>query len=189
MRYGVDARKSAIDRALRGRALRRCAIGRSIPREAGDAEHVPRGDGVIMSVVGSGSPESALSATDARDGRPVSVVLWRIGWGALLFFTAAFALNHLGVFYIASSTDEQQMFELFGMLHLLALVILLIPYRRREWWAWLAMWIAIVPVALVLVFVPDVLGAVYFGSAAVMAVAQFLTLPDFRRVASSHRAG
>ena len=100
------------------------------------------------------------------------------------------ALNHLGgVLYIASSTDEQQLFELFGMLHLLALVILLIPYRRREWWAWLAMWIAIVPVALVLVFVPDVLGAVYFGSAAVMSVAQFLALPDFRRVASFHRAG
>ncbi len=120
----------------------------------------------------------------------MSVVLWRIGWGALLFFTVAFALNHLaGVLYIASSTDEQQLFELFGMLHLLALVILLIPYRRREWWAWLAMWLAIVPVALVLVFVPGVLGAVYFGSAAVMSVAQFLALPDFRRVASPHRAG
>jgi hypothetical protein len=51
------------------------------------------------------------------------------------------------------------------------------------------MWIAIVPVALVLVFIPDVLGAVYFGSAAVMAVAQFLCLPDIRRVASSRRAG
>ena len=143
-----------------------------------------------MSVVGSRSPESAPSAPDAGGGRLVSVVLWRIGWGALLFFTVAFALNHFaGVFYITSSTDEQQMFELFGTLHLLALVILLIPYRRREWWAWLAMWIAIVPVALVLVFVPDVLGAVYFGSAAVMSVAQFLALPDFRRVASSHRAG
>ena len=149
-----------------------------------------------MSVAGSGSPKgapsapTAPSAPDARGGRSVSVVLWRIGWGALLFFTVAFALNHLaGVLYIASSTDEQQLFELFGMLHLLALVILLIPYRRREWWAWLAMWLAIVPVALVLVFVPDVLGAVYFGSAAVMSVAQFLALPDFRRVASSHRAG
>ena len=143
-----------------------------------------------MSVVASGSPESTPTAPDAGGSRLVSVVLWRIGWGALLFFTVAFALNHLaGVFYIASSTDEQQMFELFGMVHLLALVILLIPYRRREWWAWLAMWIAIVPVALVLVFVPDVLGAVYFGSAAVMSVAQFLALPDFRRVASSHRAG
>lgn len=107
-------------------------------------------------------------------------VLFRIGWGVLAVLLAAFAVNHIaGIWYIAGSTDEAQMFELFGALNLLALVVLLLPYRRLERWAWWAMWIAIVPVALVLAFAPGDIGLIYSITAGVMALAQFATLPRF----------
>lgn len=112
---------------------------------------------------------------------PSSPILFRIGWWVLAFVLVAFAVNHVaGIWFIASSTDEAQMFELMGALNLFALVVLVIPYRRGERWAWWAMWIAIVPVALVLVFAGGGIGLTYAVTALVMAAAQLMTLPSFR---------
>ncbi|HMT87120.1 MAG TPA: hypothetical protein PKE40_12265 [Arachnia sp.] len=99
----------------------------------------------------------------------------------LFVLFALFGVNHVaGIWLIASSTDEAQMFEFFGALNLLSLVVLLIPYRRLDRWAWWAMWIGIVPVGLVLAFGPNTIGVIYGITAGVMAVAQFATLPRFR---------
>lgn len=105
----------------------------------------------------------------------------RVAWVLLVFFAAAYAVNHFaGIFYIASSTDERQMFELFGWVHVLALFILVIPYRRAELWSWWAIWAAILPVALVAVFTGlDALGITYLSVAIVMAISQFVVLPRF----------
>lgn len=119
---------------------------------------------------------SESSAAPARSIR----MLFRIGWWTLLVLLALFAVNHgAGVWLIAESTDESQMFELFAVLNLFALVVLLIPYRRLEGWAWWAMWIAILPVGLVMAFGADVIGVIYLVTAIVLALAQLATLPRF----------
>lgn len=108
-------------------------------------------------------------------------ILFRVGWIVLLVLSALFAVNHLaGIWFIAASTDEQQMFEAFGVVNLLAIVLLVIPYRRREWWAWLTVWLTILPIALVVVFVPDAIGITYVVTAGVMSLGQLATLPSFR---------
>jgi hypothetical protein len=108
-------------------------------------------------------------------------LLHRIAWILLLVLVGLFALNHFGgMFYIAQSTDERQMFELFGWVHVIGFVVLLIPYRRLELWAWIVTWASILPVALVPVFTGfDALGITYLVTALVMAAAQFVTLPAF----------
>lgn len=124
--------------------------------------------------------------TDAESATRSSRLLFRIGWIVLIVVFALFAVNHLaGIWFIASSTDEAQMFEAFAATNLLALVLLAIPYRRREWWAWLALWIAIVPIVLVIAFVADGIGVTYAVTGAVLALAQLATLPSFRAAASA----
>lgn len=107
-------------------------------------------------------------------------ILFRVGWWTLVVLFALFAVNHgAGIWFIATSTDESQMFEAFAALNLFALVVLLFPYRRLEGWAWWAMWIAIMPIGLVMAFGADVIGVIYLITAIVLALAQFATLPRF----------
>ena len=108
-------------------------------------------------------------------------MLFRVGWWTLVVLFALVAVNHAaGTWFIASSTDEAQMFEHAAALNLFALVVLLIPYRRLEGWAWWAMWIAILPIGLVIAFGTDAIGVTYLITAIVLALAQFATLPRFR---------
>lgn len=120
--------------------------------------------------------------TSAAPSSSAVRVAFAIGWWVLFLVVALFAINHIaGIWLIANSSDESQMFELFGALNLLSAVVLLVPYRRLERWAWWAMWIGIVPVGLVLAFgVPDLVGVIYVVTAGVLALAQFATLPRFR---------
>jgi hypothetical protein len=112
-------------------------------------------------------------------------VLFRIGWIVLLVLSALFAVNHIaGIWFIAGSNDESQMFEAFGIVNLLAVVLLAIPYRRLEWWSWLALWLTVIPIAAVIFFIQDAIGITYVITAGVMALAQLLTLPAFRAAQS-----
>ncbi len=73
------------------------------------------------------------------------------------------------------------MFELYAALNLLAVVVLLFPYKQLQRWAWWAMWIAIVPTGISFVFAQDPIGVTYLVVAGVMALAQLATLPRFLR--------
>lgn len=96
--------------------------------------------------------------------------------------TTLFALNHLvGVWAFASSEDERMMFVALAALQALSLVVLAVPYRRRERWAWWALWIQIAAMAVTLAVFPTTLGIFYLVVAALMAAGQFATLPDFGR--------
>lgn len=110
-------------------------------------------------------------------------VRFRIGWWTLVVLIGLFAVNHLlGIWVIASDSNEAQMFEAFSALNLLTLVVLLIPYRRLERWAWWAVWIPILPFGLVIAFGPGLVSVIYLSAAVVLTLAQFATLPDFLRV-------
>lgn len=118
-------------------------------------------------------------ATDTR-----GVLFW-IGWWTLVALTALFTANHaVGVWAFSSSDDEQMMFVAFTALQALGLVVLLIPYRRVEWWAWWATWIIVVAVAATVVVFRSPLGVVYLCVAVALALAQFAALPAFRRAAA-----
>lgn len=105
------------------------------------------------------------------------MVLFRIGWWVLLASTLLFALNHLvGAATFAASADERVMFLIFGALNLLALVVVIVPYRARERWAWWATWI---PVAAMfigpIVFGPGPITAIYLVGGGIMILAQLMT--------------
>jgi len=108
------------------------------------------------------------------------MMLFRIGWWVLVVSTGLFALNHLaGTAAFATSDDERMMFLVFAALQLLALIVLLVPYRARERWAWWAIWIPIAAMLVTpLVFGIDTIGLMYVISGVVMAVAHLLAAPQ-----------
>lgn len=115
--------------------------------------------------------------------RAVRVSFW-IGWSLLVVLLVLFGVaSHLGgIWYIAASPDEAQMFMLFFVVNVLTVVLLVIPYRQLQRWAWWAVWIGIVPFALIIAFgPPNYIGWMYLGVAAILAVGQFLALPRFLR--------
>ncbi len=122
-----------------------------------------------------------MAASAVASSSPAVRVAFRIGWWVLVVLLGLLTPNHIaGVWLIATSPDEPQMFALFGALNLLSLAVLLVPYRRLERWAWWAMWIGIVPVGLVLAFGgPGLVGSIYVATFAVLALAQLATLPSF----------
>ncbi len=127
-----------------------------------------------------------MSPGESSTRAPGRGVLFGVGWWALVVLTALFALNHIaGVWAFASSDDERMMFLVFAALQLLALAVLLVPYRRLEVWAWWAMWIPILAMAATYPVFLSTLGIVYLAVAAAMALAQFATLPAMRRSARS----
>jgi len=124
---------------------------------------------------------SPVTAPEAGESRPPSR-LFRAGWWVLVVITALLALNHtLGTLTFATSDDERAMFMIFLALNLLSLVVLVIPYRRRERWSWGAMWIPVVTNAIpLLVFSFDEIAAFYASLAVLMAAGQLTTLREFR---------
>lgn len=115
------------------------------------------------------------------DTRGPRIAFW-VGWWAQVVLLALIGvLAHLaGIWYIAGSSDEQQMFMIFFALNALHLIVLLVPYRRLARWSWWAAWVGILPFALVIAFgPPNAIGWLYLGFAAFFAVCQFLALPRF----------
>ena len=107
---------------------------------------------------------------------------FKIGWGILLFFSIGNVLGHIGLSIFESQPST--VFVAWAGMNFLAAGILLIPYRRRERWAWFLIWALIVPYALVILFNQDV-GLIYLGEAALMALGQLLT---YRTVFAEQRA-
>ena len=95
------------------------------------------------------------------------MMLFRIGWWVLVLSTRLFALHHVaGTAAFATSDDERMMFLVFAALQLLALIVLLVPYRTRERWARWAIWIPIAAMLVTpLVFGVDTIGLVYVARA------------------------
>jgi len=108
------------------------------------------------------------------------MMVFRIAWWVLVVSTALFALNHIaGTVAFARSDDERMMFLVFAALQLLALIVLLVPYRAREPWAWWAIWLPIAAMLVTpLVFGIDTIGLVYVVSGVVMAAAHLLAAPQ-----------
>jgi hypothetical protein len=110
----------------------------------------------------------------------------RAGLWFVIALTSLFALLHaVGVVGIADGDDERLMFTCFAAVNLLSLIVLLVPLRAGESWAWAVSWIQVVVTAAVMPIAGTGddrgLGYSYLGFAALLAVGLLLARPVVRR--------
>jgi hypothetical protein len=107
---------------------------------------------------------------------------FNIGWIALLVISALAALNHVILIFVMK--DEATLFIGWAAFNLYSTLVLYIPFRRGEKWAWYMSWILVIGFAVTIFFNTQV-GIFYLGAAVLMVVALLLTRPvSFR---STHR--
>jgi len=63
---------------------------------------------------------------------------FKIGWNFLLVSAVLMTLSHLGVIFFL---DNPTLFEGFAAFNLYAFLVIYIPFRRGEKWAWYTTWI------------------------------------------------
>ena len=115
-----------------------------------------------------------------RTGRSSPVA--RVAWVVLVVLTAGYAINHVaGIAGFSDNDTDRLMFAVFAGLNAYALIILLLPYRRRRFWAWSVTWVSVAVFAICPLWVEPPIGLFYLGTAVVLAIAQLATLPDFTR--------
>ncbi len=103
---------------------------------------------------------------------------FKVGWIILLVITALMAVNHIALpFY--SPADATAAVG-YAVLNIYALIVILIPFRRFERWAWLTSWIQ--PIGLALPAVIESNPAIlifYFTASALLVLGLLLTMWDF----------
>jgi hypothetical protein len=102
----------------------------------------------------------------------------KAGWGILLFVAASNVLGHIGLAIFEPGPDT--IYIAWAAFNLLAAIILAIPYRRGERWAWYAISVTVVPFALV-IFSNSEIGPIYLGEAGLIVLGQLLTHSAFFR--------
>ena len=100
---------------------------------------------------------------------------FKTGWIILLVSAALMTLGHLSMIFIM---DEPNLFTGFSAFTLYSFIVILIPFRRGEKWAWLTTWILPVGLAIPAATDPNI-AVYYFGMAAVCVLGLLLTLRDF----------
>jgi hypothetical protein len=99
----------------------------------------------------------------------------KIGWGILLFVTISNVVGHIGLLFFDTSDS---IFVAWATMNLLAAMILFTAYRRGERWAWYAIWVLIIPYALIIFFNAQI-GPIYLGEAALLVVGQLFSYRAF----------
>lgn len=102
---------------------------------------------------------------------------FKIGWIILLIATALMTLNHVaGIFY----QDEPIIFTGFAAFTLYAFLVIYIPFRRAEKWAWYTTWILPIGLAASAFSITEPnIALLYYTFAALCVVGLLLTRPDF----------
>jgi hypothetical protein len=84
-------------------------------------------------------------------------LLFKIGWIILLISAALMTLNHFGLMFFL---DNPILFMGWGIFNLYALVVIAIPFRHQERWAWYLTWLLPVGLAAAGFTDPDI--AIYY---------------------------
>lgn len=101
---------------------------------------------------------------------------FKAGWITLLVIAGLMAFSHFGLMFVMQG--ETSLFAGYAAFNLYSLVILLIPFRRGEMWAWWVTWT--LPVGLAIpAFVDANIAPYYFGAAGVCALALLVTRRAF----------
>ena len=108
---------------------------------------------------------------------------FKTGRVILLVAAALMTLNHFGLIF---ALDEPALFIGYAAFNLSALVVIAIPFRRHEKWAWYATWILPIGLAAAAYTDPNI-AILYYAVAAACVLGLLLTMQDFfaadRRVA------
>lgn len=100
----------------------------------------------------------------------------RIAWVTLLTLSVLATLNHLILVFVIAG--ETTLFVGWTAYTAYASVVLFIPFRRGERWAWHTTWMLVIGFASMILFDTQV-GPGYAIAAAIMAVCLFLTRGAF----------
>jgi hypothetical protein len=76
---------------------------------------------------------------------PAQNTRFKIGWILLLVSATLMALMHFSLIFIL---NDPSLFIIAGFFNLYALLVILIPFRRGEKWAWAATWLLPIGLAL-----------------------------------------
>jgi hypothetical protein len=96
------------------------------------------------------------------------------GWMMLTVAAALMTLNH-GVLSLV--LDEPILFLGHAAFNLYALLVIVLPLRRRERWAWYTTWVLPVGLAIPGAMDPDI-APIYYGAAAVSVVGLLLSMGE-----------
>jgi hypothetical protein len=100
---------------------------------------------------------------------------FKFGWIALLVSAALMSLTHFSLIFIL---DEPVLFTGFAVFNLYALLVIFIPFRGGQKWAWMATWLLPIGLALPAALDPDIM-FFYFAVAAICVLGLLLTMPAF----------
>ncbi len=115
----------------------------------------------------------------APDALVVRDIRFRIGWIVLLIVAGLMALMHFALIFVIH--DEATLFAGYAAFNLYAFVVIWIPFRRRERWAWFTTWILPITSALVAAVATDPgIPPLYYAMAAVSALGLLATIRYFR---------
>ena len=104
-----------------------------------------------------------------------------LGWIALLVISTLATLNHL---FLMIFFQEDRLFLGWAAFNAYSTLVLALPFRRREPWAWYTSWVLVIGFAVPLLLDPTAAGAGgiavgYLIAAGVMAVGLLLTRAAF----------
>jgi hypothetical protein len=106
---------------------------------------------------------------------PAQNTRFRIGWILMLGLSGLMALSYLIMMF---GENEHALFMIYSAFSLYAFLVLLIPFRKGNKWAWMATWLLPVVQALTAYFAPD-FAPYYYGTAIVFVLGLLLTMSEF----------
>jgi hypothetical protein len=101
---------------------------------------------------------------------------FKVGWIILLVAATLMTLNHLSLMFILK---EPTLFAGFAVFNLYAFVVIYIPFRRGEKWAWHTTWLLPIGLAVPAVISGNNIAIFYYAVAAVCVLGLLLTMRDF----------
>lgn len=102
-----------------------------------------------------------------------------IGWIVLLFISALTTLWL--IILMLTIVEDAPVLVSWAVLSLYATIILSIPFRRGEKWAWFSIWIQVILFGSTIFFSPPEIAMKYVFAAGLMALCMLLTAPAFFR--------
>ena len=100
---------------------------------------------------------------------------FKVGWILLLVIAALMTLSHFSLIFVL---DEPNLFTGFAAFNFYSFVVILVPFRRAERWAWWITWILPIGLAIPAATDPNI-APYYFGTAAVCVLCLLLTMQEF----------
>jgi hypothetical protein len=101
---------------------------------------------------------------------------FKIGWIVLLVISVLATLNHI---MLPTYGDPGELAIGWTGYSLYAIVVLAIPFRRGERWAWYSTWILVIGFAAPILIMQESYVVAYLIAAGVMAFALLMTRPAF----------